>query len=353
MALEEYSRENTFAAACGKKTFATRMEEAGLAELATPKGGPRRKCQLLSQAGLERSQLVAERGQRLMLASIADSLPAYCSGIRCWAAYCDAMGHKTHFPATAQMVIGWASIFSNPSTYTQYVKHLRWAHGFLHLPCTWETRAVKQVERGLQRSANLPRVKRAVTSKQVHPMITEAVQSDDLQVAALMAVARLFLLRVPSEGLPLQWSGEHSQITLTETVAKIQLAKRKNSRGPVLLTRKCCCATSGRRLCAVHWLHIMKKDATDDGKVFQVTKNEFGRKIKLYAQRAGVPEASRVGTHAFRRGMAQDIIDQGGSLAALMTAGGWTSSAYAAYLRDAQLDDAAVTRTIICLSDSD
>ena len=105
MALEEYSKEETFAKACGKKTFAARMEEAGLAELAMPKMAPRRKCQLLSQAGMERSQLVAESGQRLMLASIADSLPSYCSGIRCWAAYCDAMGHKTHFPATAQMVI--------------------------------------------------------------------------------------------------------------------------------------------------------------------------------------------------------------------------------------------------------
>ena len=184
-------------------------------------------------------------------------------------------------------------------------------------------------------------------------MIKEAIQSEDIQVAALMAIARQFLLRVPSEGLPLQWSGVHSQITLTATVAKIQLSKRKNSRGPVTLTRECCCTTSGRRLCAVHWLHILKKDATDDGKVFDMTKNEFGSKIKLYALRAGVPEASRVGTHAFRRGVAQDIIDQGGSLAALMTAGGWTSSAYAVYLRDSQLDDAAVTRALICLSDSD
>ena len=51
--------------------------------------------------------------------------------------------------------------------------------------------------------------------------------------------------------------------------------------------------------------------------------------------------------------MARDIIDHGGSLATLMEAGGWTSSAYRMYLRNAQAEDVSVANTIINLSDSD
>ena len=61
----------------------------------------------------------------------------------------------------------------------------------------------------------------------------------------------------------------------------------------------------------------------------------------------------RFGTHAFRRGMAHDIVDHGGSLATLLEAGGWTSAAFKTYLRGAQAEDVAVASAIIQLSDSD
>ena len=172
-------------------------------------------------------------------------------------------------------------------------------------------------------------------------------------MAALMAVARQFLLRVPSEGIPLQWDGSHSNVALEPTRASITLYKRKNSRVPVTLTRECCCTAAGERLCAVHWLHALRRSSAGCGQVFSVSKHYFAKKIKELARQIGMEEHARLGTHAFRRGMAQDIIDNGGSLAVLMMAGGWTSSAYTAYLRGAQLDDVAVAGAIINLSDSE
>ena len=87
--------------------------------------------------------------------------------------------------------------------------------------------------------------------------------------------------------------------------------------------------------------------------MFSVSKHYFAKRIKELAAEIGFEEHARLGTHAFRRGMAQDIIDGGGSLAVLMTAGGWSSSAHTAYLRSAQLDDVAVAGAIINLSDSE
>ena len=62
MAMEEYTKEAQYAEACDKAVFATRMREAGLGELIDGRGGPRRKCQALAQAGKEKWNLLAEWG---------------------------------------------------------------------------------------------------------------------------------------------------------------------------------------------------------------------------------------------------------------------------------------------------
>ena len=51
--------------------------------------------------------------------------------------------------------------------------------------------------------------------------------------------------------------------------------------------------------------------------------------------------------------MAQDIIDAGGSLATLLRAGEWRSSAFLKYLRDCQPEEAAISQVVINLSDSE
>ena len=75
--------------------------------------------------------------------------------------------------------------------------------------------------------------------------------------------------------------------------------------------------------------------------------------MKGLAREVGIADHEYLGTHAFRRGMAQDIIDRGGSVATLMLAGGWISAAFTAYLRQAQLGDVAVARALVDLSDSE
>ena len=63
--------------------------------------------------------------------------------------------------------------------------------------------------------------------------------------------------------------------------------------------------------------------------------------------------AEAVGPHSLRRGMAQDLIDQRCTLATLLKAGGWSSSAYQLYLRTEQVKDTAVGHFLVELADSD
>ena len=180
-----------------------------------------------------------------------------------------------------------------------------------------------------------------------------AAKEQEHEVAALMTVARAFMLRVPSEGIPLAWQRAHSNVVLTEGSATITLARRKNARHPTKMTRKCCCQSTGRELCAVHWLHDLRSRISSGDRLFHFTPSYFNRKVKEYALTLGFEGAARASSHGFRRGMAQDIVDAGGSLATLLKAGGWCSAAYAQYLRDNQAVDVAASHAVLSLSDSE
>ena len=98
---------------------------------------------------------------------------------------------------------------------------------------------------------------------------------------------------------------------------------------------------------------MSKEAGTHEAKVFSTSKAQFSSKLKALAVSAGVENGSKVGTHALRRGMAQDILDAGGSIAVLMRAGGWKSNAFLSYLRDSQPQERAVSELVFNLSDSE
>ena len=330
------------------------MADAGLGSLLEDVLGPRKRCEAIAKAGQMRESLLDEAGQRSMVEAIKGSYQSYCSGLKCYAAFCDALGVCPQFPAIERNAIRFAMLFRNASTAQQYLKHLKWAHRFLRLDCgVWNTESLKQVIRGMGKKGGGAKPKPAATSKQVREMVKEAEAAGDISIAALMVVARHFMLRVPSEGIGLQWSGDHSKIILEENRCTISFTKRKNCPRGSTLSRNCVCTTTGRSLCSVHWLHRMKDLRGDEVEVFGVSKHKFARRIKEVAADVGIPEASRFGTHVFRRGMAQDILDYGGSLASLLRAGSWSSSAYLKYLRSSQPQDAAVAQAVIMLTDSE
>ena len=351
--LEEFEREDVIANACNLQTFRQRMVASGLGAVLDSSTTPRKRCIALRSTGLEEANLLTENAQRSMIRAIDRSLSTYVSGIRCWAAFNDAMGVQIHFPATEDLVLKYASVFANHDTMLQYLKHLRWAHRFLRMPCSWDTPSVRQAVRGLRKNMTAPRPKVALTSETVLKLIRLAEMQGEQEVAALMAISRLFLLRVPSEGVPLEWDGQHSKVTVSGDTATILLTRRKNSAVPTEMVRQCCCSSSTRRMCAVHWIGRIREHVSESGRMFSLSSREFLSTVRRLALELGVPHHAQIGTHAFRRGMAQDIIDAGGSLSVLLRAGQWNSNAFLRYLREAQPQEAAVAQTVINLSDSE
>ena len=124
-------------------------------------------------------------------------------------------------------------------------------------------------------------------------------------------------------------------------------------RVPCIIERTCCCKSSGQALCAVHWLKRLRDQRPNSRKVFSLSCHLFLSRIRDFAARCDIAVASNIGTHAFRRGMAQDIVSAAGSLAMLLKAGGWHSKAFLTYLRDSQIRDEAIAQLVINVSDSE
>ena len=87
--------EEKIADACEKTTFRARMSEAGLTDLLDDASGPRKKCRELSQSKVSFVEFLDELGQRDMISAIQKSAASYSSGLKCWAAFCDALGVRT------------------------------------------------------------------------------------------------------------------------------------------------------------------------------------------------------------------------------------------------------------------
>ena len=81
-----------------------------------------------------------------------------------------------------------------------------------------------------------PRAKKFITFDMVESLVQCAVGEGDISSAMLYILAYAFMLRVPSEALPLTTgdedlelcSGRHSSVQLSSTALTLNFAKRKN-----------------------------------------------------------------------------------------------------------------------------
>ena len=305
-------------------------------------------------ASEQRELLLAELGQRRKIEAISNSYKSCCSALRCYAAFCDAVGQVPHFPTSEGLMVQYTAMFKNADTLEQYIKHVAWAHRFLEMDDkAWRTASLKQIIRGLKKGSTVYAHRPSLQGPQVRRMVKGALRNGEVEVAAMLAIARHFMLRVPSEAIPLEWDGTHSKIQVGDKSCTLTLTKRKNRQYPTALVRECCCQDSGKLFCSVHWLQFLQHRGGQSGRVFGLTARGFASRLKVWAESTGVENAQRCGTHSLRRGMAQDILDLGGSLPALLHAGDWTSSAYLKYLRVSQTDDTAVARAVMHFSDSE
>jgi len=267
------------------------------------------------------------------------------------------------FAVTLEMVGIFSSQFRNPDTFREYMGHvklvLRLMGRDLLMPnCQWS-----QLMRGLgkrRQRLQLPRLRH----KDVQRLVDFAVAEGRPDFARFFVLARSFLFRVKNELFGLQLRGRstarsgsidwHSEVELHRTKVVIHLRTRKNEPEGSTLVRKCTCTDIPDDFCPLHALLGQKADMPQVYvKSYPVWDFSWSEIDKFLRKAVLTLKLGSARWHAFRRGMAQDLLDSGSTLSFILRSGGWRSGAFLRYLTRSSLDENEAVEFTVNDSDSE
>jgi len=169
----------------------------------------------------------------------------------------------------------------------------------------------------------------------------------------------VFLLRLPSEALPVVASGAEGQvvsqavITLAGDELVLVLQRRKNKPNGSRLVRKCWCKQC-KRTCPIHVLGKFVQTCADGSQLFSgITAADALIALRHMLKSLGVPGHEAYRTHDLRRGHALDLQCSGAPLWEIVEAGEWASPAFLKYLDLHRLDTELVVQARAGDSDSE
>lgn len=263
------------------------------------------------------------------------------------------------FPVKLSDVLGWSLTFRCLGTFGNYLTHLRGAccaMGFPSPPVGHP--AVQRATAGIAKRAMFsPKPLHAVQRTMLRNLI---LHSEGL-IGALWLTAYTWLLRLPSEALPLKIfhaeppPGLHkSALWRCGECICLRLSCRKNLQsGSGVLKRVCSCRGS-ERTCPVHGLWDRHFASLPDGAEpwAGLTAASALLALRGVLQKLSVPCAHEFGTHAFRRGHARDLLQGGATLAEILRAGQWKSAAFLRYLESADIEQGAALE-VACDTDEE
>ena len=282
---------------------------------------------------------------------------------------------ETHFPPTEEGVLAWSSCFGAGRSFKIYVAHLEKACLLLGVGASWKSKSVTIAGHRLSKTGGRPFSPRpAISRSQLCELATSRPLQDDLALTAL--IGRPFLLRIPSECLPLcrqQAGGDldseeqlarRAVIRLPGTKLVIKLNRRKHMASGSRLVRACICDEYTRDSLGLHipqllcpgrqlWTAIKQK--TPVGEPLLPGRN--GKRVlsglRDFAAGREWPRGGKLGTHSFRRGAARAIPEAGGSFSQLLRSGQWRSSAYRLYLGLGHEEASALASALVEGSDDE
>ena len=87
--------------------------------------------------------------------------------------------------------------------------------------------------------------------------------------------------------------------------------------------------------------------------IFKTQYGNFLRGLRRLLRLLGVSRWQEFGSHALRRGAAQDLLEGGGRLSEVLQAGEWASKAFLDYQNRQWLDEAALAEALCLNSESE
>jgi hypothetical protein len=263
------------------------------------------------------------------------SAAQYASAVQLWGRAASLI-QSDAWPPCQRVLEVFVFFFRNGDSLANYISHLRSVLTVLRSPLGILENTTGMLE-GARKLTPLScrRVRQRASAEQTrrlaHAATCELLRSD---VGESWVVARHFCLRYGAEVVPLEGNGSHSKIDIIAPTGEagrqvsITLYDRKLQKQPVVVFRRCICKLQGRTLCGVcvlarRWEH---------GRVFPAVCYTSGLGLlKAAASLVGLPQPFSWGTHAFRRGWADEALKAGGP-SALFYSGGWRGVAAFGYV---------------------
>ena len=330
--------------------------------------GPRKamKTMQLDRMSVAENKVWLESARlEAVLGSCRRSLPSVRSGLRCYVAFVKAIvGTRVEslFPPRLEWLQAWAALFRSSRTFTNYLGYARVGCMIVKADTSIfdhpaVTRAIRSVEKAGLFAA---REKMWIRRERIEAMLCWAeLHTEYLQYAYLFLLAYVFLLRLPSEALPVVSASVEGQvtsqsvITVTETEIVLNLKRRKNKSCGSRLIRRCWCKQS-TRTCPIHVLGKFVQTSPHGSELFSgVTAAGALSALRFMLKSLGVAGHESYRTHDLRRGHALDLQCSGAPLWEILEAGEWTSPAFLKYLDLHRLDTELVVQAHAGESESD
>lgn len=219
--------------------------------------------------------------------------------------------------------------------------------------------ALARAKRGLRKNETfVARPRLFIRRKMVREILLWVPEGNDslYRVAVLFALTYAFLLRLPSEALPIALdstdSAGQAELSIEGDEAVLKLKTRKNRVRGSVLTRKCWCQTC-EVTCPVHLVKKLKDKGISGPLFAHISPHRALEALKLIMSSLGVQNSEQYRTHDLRRGHAQDLVESRAPLYEILKAGEWRSPAFLNYLEWNTLEKEAVIQAHVDDSDSD
>ena len=195
------------------------------------------------------------------------SIHSVKSAVNCWCKFARAMGianEGAELPPTPDGLLGWSRVFAVKGTYNIYLSMLALACQIAGVNATaFEHPCLKKAKRTIGSLETVPRTKRAIQLTLLEQLTPRCSLEGDVLSQALCLTSCMFLLRAPSEALPLMIgspmdkhraldAGAQSVLIAKPDNLEVGEAKQNKPRGSSM-TRSCWCNQSAPT-CPVHVL---------------------------------------------------------------------------------------------------
>ena len=313
----------------------------------------------------DRLRWLADARMEAILGSCSGSLNSVKSGIRCYLAFAEKFLLKVgkKLPPTVDELLAYSTHFRCRGTFSNYIGYLRvgcMADGVS--TAAFDDPAIARAKKAVGKRGNfVARDKMFVRLDDVQLIMEscygaqhaiDVVEEFDERFGMLFLLTYVFLLRLPSEALPIVRGGSgvadygmkpKAVLSLEGDCLVLKLSHRKNIARECVLKRPCWCKSAHSLVCPVHAIWPYIKDFKEGQSIFEgITPSMAMKTLRKYLSLIGKPDFMKYRSHDLRRGHADDLRASGASLWVILMAGQWSSPAFLKYLDTATLEADAV-----------